>query len=300
MSDGRLTYRDTGVDRQASAALLETVGRTIRSTFTTRVLGDLGHFSGLFHLKGYTDPVLVSTIDGVGTKALLAAEAGRLDLAGRDVVIHGVNDVAVLGAAPLLMLDYVAAARLEPVAAAQVLDGMSAACRDEGVALIGGETAQMPGVYTAEGIDIVGCIIGAVERSAIIDGSSIKPGHVLIGMVATGLHTNGYTLARTVLEGTLSDLKKPLREALTRIRALAGGDERTISRREIREALSLPDSTVRGWLSELVELEYLEADASRGGAGKATRYRLVDKGDAHQIVLGLMTPAELKKALGAR
>ena len=194
-----LTYKDTGVDRQASAKLLETVGRTIRSTFTTRVLGDLGHFSGLFHLKGYTDPVLVSTIDGVGTKALLAAEAGRLDLAGRDVVVHGVNDVAVLGAAPLLMLDYIAAARLEPSAAAQVLDGMSAACRDEGVALIGGETAQMPGVYTPQGIDIVGCVIGVVERSAIIDGSSIKPGHVLIGMVAAGLQTNGYTLARTVL-----------------------------------------------------------------------------------------------------
>ncbi|HET6781939.1 MAG TPA: phosphoribosylformylglycinamidine cyclo-ligase, partial [bacterium] len=199
MNDGRLSYKDAGVDRPASAALLETVGRTIRSTFTTRVLGDLGHFSGLFHLKGYTDPVLVTTIDGVGTKALLAAEAGRLDLAGRDVVMHGVNDVSVLGATPLLMLDYVAASRLEPAAAAQVLDGMSAACRDEGVALIGGETAQMPGVYTAQGIDIVGCVIGAVERSAIIDGSLIKPGHMLIGMVAAGLHTNGYTLARAVL-----------------------------------------------------------------------------------------------------
>jgi phosphoribosylformylglycinamidine cyclo-ligase len=199
MSEVRLTYKEAGVDRQASATLLDAVGRTIRSTFTTRVLGDLGHFSGLFHLRGYTDPVLVSTIDGVGTKVLLAAEAGRLDFAGRDVVSHGVNDVVVLGATPLLMLDYVAAARLEPAAAAQVLDGITAACREEGVALIGGEMAQMPGIYTAQGIDVAACMIGAVERSAIIDGSSIKPGHVLIGMVAAGLHTNGYALARAVL-----------------------------------------------------------------------------------------------------
>lgn len=194
-----LTYKEAGVDRQASASLMDAVGRTIRSTFTTRVLGDLGHFSSLFHLRGYTDPVLVTTIDGVGTKALLAAEAGRLDLAGRDVVVHGVNDVAVMGATPLLMLDYVAAARLDPVAAAQVVDGISAACREQRVALVGGEMAQMPGVYTTPGVDIVGCVIGAVERSAIIDGSSIKPGHALIGMVAAGLHTNGYTLVRALL-----------------------------------------------------------------------------------------------------
>lgn len=199
MSEGRLTSKNVGVDRQASATLLDSVGRTIRSTFSPRVLGDLGHFSGLFHLKGYADPVLVSTIDGVGTKVLVAAEAGRLDIAGRDVVVHGVNDIAVLGATPLLMLDYLAAARLEAAAAAQVLDGISAACKEEGVALVGGETAQMPGVYTPEGLDIVGCMIGVVERKAIIDGSSIKPGDALIGMASTGLHTNGYSLARAVL-----------------------------------------------------------------------------------------------------
>ncbi len=221
MTESRLTYKSAGVDRQASADLLDSVGRAIRSTFTARVLGDLGHFGGLFQLKGYTDPVLVSTVDGVGTKVLLAAEAGRLDVAGRDAVVHGVNDVVVLGATPLMMLDYLAAAHLDSAAAAQVLDGITAACREEGVALVGGETAQMPGVYTPQGIDVVGCVIGAVERQAIIDGSSIKPGDAVIGMASTGLHTNGYSLARAVLaerrwtlNDTLPELGETWRDAL--------------------------------------------------------------------------------------
>lgn len=202
MTDRPLTYREAGVDRQAARTLVEAAHTTIRQTFSPRVLGDVGHFGGLFHLGDYRDPVLVSTIDGVGTKTLLAAEAGRLDVVGRDVVAHGVNDVAVLGAVPMFMLDYIASAQLDPKTAAQVLEGMASACQEEGVALIGGETAQMPGIYRPEGLDIVGCMVGVVEREDLCDGTAIRPGDALVGLASTGLHTNGYSLARAVLQRT--------------------------------------------------------------------------------------------------
>lgn len=199
MSDGPLTYRGAGVDRSASAALLDAARGRIRETFTAGVVVDLGHFGGMFHLTGYRDPVLVSTIDGVGSKVLVAAEAGRLEVGGRDAVVHGVNDVAVLGAVPLFALDYMAAARIDPEAAAAVLRGIGAACRDEGIALVGGETAQMPGVYVPQALDVVACVIGVVERERVCNGSGIRAGDALIGMASTGLHTNGYTLARAVM-----------------------------------------------------------------------------------------------------
>lgn len=199
MTDTRLTYRHVGVDRAAIATMLTAARDQIRSTFTPEVLSDLGHFGGLWHLRGYRDPVLVSTIDGVGTKVLLAAEAGRLDVVGQDVVVHGVNDVAVLGATPLCILDYVAGARLDASAVAAIMDGIVTACRREGVALVGGETAQMPGVYTSAGLDVVGCVVGVVERDGICDGSAIRPGDAVVGLASTGLHTNGYSLAREVM-----------------------------------------------------------------------------------------------------
>jgi phosphoribosylformylglycinamidine cyclo-ligase len=196
----------------------------IRETFSTRVIGDLGQFGGLFHLgapPGYRDPVLVSTIDGVGTKTLVARAAGRLEVAGRDVIVHGVNDVAVLGATPIFALDYLAGSRLDPSEVTALLAGAAAACLEEGVALLGGETAQMPGVYTEHGLDVVATVVGVVERDALTDGSRIRPGDVIIGLASAGLHTNGYSLVREIMSrrrwtlDTVPDgLAEPLRDAL--------------------------------------------------------------------------------------
>ena len=221
MGSDHLTYKDAGVDRAGIAQALGAVRDRIRGTFTAQVLGDLGQFSGLFHLRSYRDPVLVSTIDGVGTKALLLREAGRLSVAGRDAIVHGVNDVAVLGATPLFALDYIAGALLDATEVAALLEGMTAACREEGVALIGGETAQMPGVYTAQGLDVAACVVGVAERDEIADGTKIKPGHLLIGLAAAGLHTNGFSLVREVmarrrwsLDTMPEELGMPLRDVL--------------------------------------------------------------------------------------
>ncbi len=221
MADGPLTYKDAGVDRAAVASVLTAARAGIRNTFTPAVLGDVGQFSGLYHLSQFRDPVLVSTIDGVGTKTLLAREAGQLEVAGRDAIVHGVNDVAVLGATPLFALDYIAASRLDAAAVEALLEGMIAACREEGVALIGGETAQMPGVYTEGGQDVVACVVGVVEREEVCDGSRIKPGDVLIGLAASGPYTNGFTLIREImarrrwsLDSVPESLGIPLRDAL--------------------------------------------------------------------------------------
>ncbi len=237
MSDGPLTYRSSGVDRAAVHGTLESLHARIRETFNAHVVGDVGHFGGLFHLSGYRDPVLVSSIDGVGTKVLLARHAGRLAGVGHDAVVHGVNDVAVLGAVPLFALDYVAAATLDPADLAALVDGMAVACREEGVALLGGETAQMPGVYTDAGMDVVACVMGVVDRSAIHDGSTIRRGDAVVGLASGGLHTNGFTLVRAVmhrsgwtLDTVLPELGVPLADALLSphrsyrraLRALAG------------------------------------------------------------------------------
>jgi len=194
-----LTYRDAGVDRNAVQTVLAASQGQVRNTYTKAVIGAPGHFAGLFHLSGYRDPVLVSTIDGVGTKTLLAAAADRLAVVGHDAIVHGVNDVAVLGATPVFALDYLAAATLAPEAIAAILRGVIDACREEGMALLGGESAQMPGIYSERGLDVVATVVGVAERMDLTDGSKIRPGDVLIGMASSGLHTNGYTLARTVL-----------------------------------------------------------------------------------------------------
>lgn len=221
MGSERLTYKEAGVDRDAAQAALAAVRERIRATFTPPVLSDLGQFAGLFHLRGYRDPVLVSTMDGVGTKTLLAQEAGRLAVAGVDAIVHGVNDVAVLGAVPVFALDYIAASQFDPRAVAALLEGMAAACKEESLALLGGETAQMPGVYTAQGLDVVACVVGVVERDEICDGAKIRPGDILIGMASSGLHTNGFSLVREIMarrrwtvDAVPEELGVPLRDVL--------------------------------------------------------------------------------------
>ncbi|HVH30538.1 MAG TPA: phosphoribosylformylglycinamidine cyclo-ligase [bacterium] len=241
MSESRLTYSGAGVDRAGVQSALESLRTRIRETFNAHVVGDIGHFAGLFHLSGHRDPVLVSSIDGVGTKVLLARQAQRLSGVGRDAIVHGVNDIAVLGASPLFALDYLAAAHLEPTEVAALVDGMATACREEGVVLLGGETAQMPGVYTETGADVVACVVGVVDRAAISDGSSIRRGDAIIGLASDGLHTNGFTLVRAVmrrrgwtLDSVVPELGVPLADALL------------VPQRSYRRALR--DVGAAGWL----------------------------------------------------
>jgi phosphoribosylformylglycinamidine cyclo-ligase len=193
-------YRSAGVDIDAGNETVRRIRSLARTTFTPGVLSDIGSFGGLFALdrERFREPVLVSSADGVGTKLKVAFMTGRHDTVGADLVNHCVNDVLVQGAEPLFFLDYLATGRLSPSVAEQVVSGVARACRDNGCALIGGETAEMPGFYADGEYDIAGFIVGAVEKSKIVDGRTIAPGDVLIGLPSAGLHTNGYSLARKI------------------------------------------------------------------------------------------------------
>ena len=195
-----MDYRQSGVDIDAGNETVKRIKSLARSTFTPGVMSEIGAFGGLFNLQaaGVTEPVLVSSADGVGTKLKLALMTGRHNTIGADLVNHCVNDILVQGAAPLFFLDYLATGCLSPDVAEQVVDGVARACRENGCALIGGETAEMPGFYTDGEYDIAGFIVGVVERSRLIDGKTIEPGDALIGLASSGLHTNGYSLARKV------------------------------------------------------------------------------------------------------
>jgi phosphoribosylformylglycinamidine cyclo-ligase len=195
-----MDYRQAGVDIDAGNETVRRIKSLARSTFTPGVLSDIGSFGGLFRLdlNRYRDPVLVSSADGVGTKLKVAFMTGRHDTIGADLVNHCVNDILVQGAEPLFFLDYLATGRLSPETAEQIVSGVSRGCRENGCALIGGETAEMPGFYADGEYDLAGFIVGAVDRSAIVDGRSIGAGDVVIGLPASGLHTNGYSLARRV------------------------------------------------------------------------------------------------------
>ena len=196
-----MDYRQSGVDIDAGNETVRRIRSLARGTFTPGVLSDIGSFGGLFRLdrEKYREPVLVSSADGVGTKLKVAFMTGTHDTVGADLVNHCVNDILVQGAEPLFFLDYLATGRLSPSVAEQVVAGVARACRENGCALIGGETAEMPGFYADGEYDIAGFIVGVVERERLIDGRTIVPGDVLIGLPSAGLHTNGYSLARRVL-----------------------------------------------------------------------------------------------------
>jgi phosphoribosylformylglycinamidine cyclo-ligase len=195
-----MDYRQAGVDIDAGHETVRRIKSLARATFTPGVLSDIGSFGGLFRLDRdrFADPVLVSSADGVGTKLRVAFLTGRHDTIGADLVNHCVNDILVQGAEPLFFLDYLATGRLSPEVAEQIVSGVARACREHGCALIGGETAEMPGFYADGEYDIAGFIVGAVDRAKIVDGRLIAPGDVLIGLPSAGLHTNGYSLARRV------------------------------------------------------------------------------------------------------
>jgi len=254
---GVMRYRDAGVDIDAGAEAVSRMAEAVRSTYTPHVLSGVGAFGGLFDgaaLAGVPDPVLVASTDGVGTKSLVATHLGWVEGLGRDLVNHCIDDILVQGARPLFFLDYVASSRLDPAQVAEVVGGMAAACRESGCVLLGGETAEMPGVYREDALDVAGTIVGVVSRGRIIDGRGVAPGHKVLGLPSSGLHTNGYSLARRIVGD-------PRRYELT-----LPGEERTVG-----EALLAPH---RSYLPEVEAL--WAADIQPRGLVHITGGGLVD------------------------
>ena len=205
MTEKKKAYARAGVDVDLGNRLKRRIQTLVRQTHGLQVLGKIGGFGGLFapNFSGMREPILVASIDGVGTKLKIAFAMNKHDTLGADLVNHCVNDIAVLGAQPLFFLDYIGCGKLEPRIFQELLRGFSRACRFAGCALIGGETAQMPGMYRKSEYDLAGCIVGVVDRARIIDGSNIKPGDAILGLASNGLHTNGYSLARKILFGKM-------------------------------------------------------------------------------------------------
>lgn len=209
--DTPLTYAASGVDIDAGDALVEQIKPAVKRTQRPEVIGGLGGFGGLFALGSrYKDPVLVSGTDGVGTKLRLAIDLNRHDSIGIDLVAMCVNDIVVTGAEPLFFLDYYATAKLDVAVAARVVSGIAEGCVQAGCALIGGETAEMPGMYHTGDYDLAGFAVGVVERNDMIDGSQVRPGDVLIALPSSGPHSNGYSLIRKIMERAQPDLSAPM------------------------------------------------------------------------------------------
>ena len=221
-----MDYKTSGVDIEAGHETVRRIRKLAQDTFTPGVLSEIGSFGGLFKLdtKAWTEPVLVSSADGVGTKLKVAFMANEHRTIGADLVNHCVNDILVQGAVPLFFLDYFATARLSPGVTEHVIEGMARACRENGCALLGGETAELPGFYADGEYDVAGFIVGAVERANLIDGRTIAAGDVLIGLPSSGLHTNGYSLARKIafeelkltVDSHVPDLGETIGQALLR------------------------------------------------------------------------------------
>jgi phosphoribosylformylglycinamidine cyclo-ligase len=207
-SNVSLSYRDAGVDIDAGDALVEAIKPFAKRTMREGVLGGIGGFGGLFEIsKKFKEPVLVSGTDGVGTKLKLAFELNRHDTVGIDLVAMSVNDILVQGAEPLFFLDYFACGKLDVATATAVVKGIALGCEQSGCALLGGETAEMPGMYPDGEYDLAGFAVGAVEKSQIIDGSKIVPGDVVLGLASSGIHSNGYSLVRKIIAVAKPDLE---------------------------------------------------------------------------------------------
>jgi len=228
----RTAYARAGVDINLGNKVKATLPRLLAATHRREVLGKVGGFGGLFALdtRKYKQPVLVSSVDGVGTKLKIAFAMGRHDTIGQDLVNHCVNDIAVLGAEPLFFLDYIGTDKLEPQVFQDIIRGFARACAENRCALIGGETAQMPGFYQTGEYDVSGTIVGVVEKARLLDGRSIRPGDAVIGLASSGLHTNGYSLARKILfekmrlkpSTRLSELGGTIGEALLKVHVSYG------------------------------------------------------------------------------
>jgi phosphoribosylformylglycinamidine cyclo-ligase len=214
-----LTYRETGVDIEAGDEAVRRIGPLARRTHRPEVLGGIGAFASFVRVPaGYAEPVLVSSIDGVGTKLKVAFLADRHDTVGIDLVAMGVNDVLVHGAEPLYFLDYIGTARLDPARVEQIVAGIAEGCRRAGCALVGGETAELPDLYAPGEYDLAGFAVGVVERAKLVDGTAVTPGDVVLGLASSGLHSNGYSLARRIVFDVLG----------LRVDAVLPGTERTV------------------------------------------------------------------------
>jgi phosphoribosylformylglycinamidine cyclo-ligase len=194
-----LTYADAGVSFEAESKAMRRITSIVKTTYRSEVMSDVGSFGGLFALGTYKQPILVSSTDSVGTKLKVAIRADKHDTVGYDIVTHCGNDIVVQGAEPLFFLDYIGIGKMEPTIIEQIMTGLASGCREIGCALISGETAELSDIYALGEYDLVGTIVGVVERDALITGERIAPGDKLIGLASTGLHTNGYTLARRIL-----------------------------------------------------------------------------------------------------
>jgi phosphoribosylformylglycinamidine cyclo-ligase len=211
----RAAYRAAGVDVAAGERAVELMRAAVESTRRPEVLGGLGGFGAAVALPdGFREPVLVSSTDGVGTKTALATSLRRFDTIGRDLVAMCADDVVCSGAAPLFFLDYIAVGRLEPSQVADLVGGVAAGCRDAGCALVGGETAEHPGLLDPDAFDLAGCCVGVVERDRIIDGSRVRAGDAIVGLASSGLHANGFSLVRTLIDRWELDLARPFQEQL--------------------------------------------------------------------------------------
>jgi phosphoribosylformylglycinamidine cyclo-ligase len=238
-------YASAGVDVDLGNKLKRRIQSLVRQTHGPKVLGKIGGFGGLFRadFKGMREPILVSSIDSVGTKLKIAFALDRHDTVGADMVNHCVNDIAVVGARPLFFLDYIGCDKQEPRAFDQLLRGFSRACRAAGCALIGGETAQLPDMYRKGEYDLAGCIVGVVDRAKLIDGSKIKSGDVILGLPSSGLHTNGYSLARKIL---FEKMKLKPRSRLPGSTVSIGEELLRVHKNYQPQLAKLPDGTIKG------------------------------------------------------
>ena len=217
MADHRTAYRAAGVDVEAGERAVELMRGHVASTARPEVVGGLGGFGGAFGIPaGYREPLLIASSDGVGTKTAVAAAVGRFDTIGIDLVAMCADDVVCAGAEPLAFLDYIAVGRLDPLAVAELVGGIAAGCREAGCALVGGETAEHPGLMDPSAFDLAGTAIGVVERSRVIDGSAARVGDAIIGLAASGFHANGYSLVRSLLTSWDLDTSEPYQARLRR------------------------------------------------------------------------------------
>ncbi|MGE5232604.1 MAG: phosphoribosylformylglycinamidine cyclo-ligase [Acidobacteriota bacterium] len=280
-------YAQAGVDIAAQESGLREVKKLARSTFTPGVLSEIGSFGGLFRpdLAGVAEPVLVASADGVGTKLAVAKLAGDYSTVGRDLVSHCVNDILVQGATPLFFLDYVGAGVLEPERLIELVRGVAAGCRENGCALLGGETAEMPGFYQPGDYELVGFIVGLADRPRLLDGSRVRPRDVLVGLPSAGLHTNGYSLARRILFERLG---------LGLADAIPGASER----RAVRDLLLAPHLSYLATLKPLLGHSALHAMAHITGGGLTDNLpRVLPAGTHAAVRVGAWEVPELFRLL---
>jgi phosphoribosylformylglycinamidine cyclo-ligase len=268
-----MRYRDAGVDIEAAGRAKARIKQLARKTFSKRVLREVGAFGGFFSLAGLPrDAVLISSVDGVGTKLKIAFALRRHSTVGADLVNHCINDILVHGAAPLFFLDYLATGKLRPQVVEEIVSGVARACRENGCALVGGETAEMPGFYPPGEYDLAGTIVGWVSRKRILDGSAIRPGDVLVGLPSLGLHTNGYSLARRVL------MEQEGMKLSRRIPELG---------RTLGEELLAPHRCYRSVVQPLLEKGWLKGLVHITGGGLTNNTpRILPRGCCAQVRLG--------------